>query len=240
MLGLAPDVVELHPQGVADHLHRLTEDGGAAGCHRRQIGVVDRAAKARRLLGVRRVVGGGVRLLAHGDLVDAVGRARRHDRQELDEPGADAGPEHRGPAPLAGGGDPVTVAAQRVAGDEGRGADDVDAGFEDAHELVDVPPHGVVHDAVGFQGQQGVDVVGGGHAHRVDAAQLADVSSDLVGGPRVAADELQIGAFHDAFHRPFAHVPRGPLDDAQRHQPEPTGVNSRCRFVRPRRIHVFS
>ena len=71
--------------------------------------------------------------------------------------------------------------------------DDVDARLEDADELVDRRPHRVVDDAVGLQREQRVDVVGGGDADRVDADELADVDADLVGGPRVATDQLEVG-----------------------------------------------
>ena len=116
----------------------------------------------------------------------------RGDADELDEAGADAGAEHRRATPLAGVDDAVAIGAEAAAVDERRGADDVDAGLEDADELVDVGPHRVVDDAVGLQGEQRVDVVGRGDADRVDAAQLADVAPDLVGGPGVAPDQLEV------------------------------------------------
>ena len=66
-------------------------------------------------------------------------------------------------------------------------ATDVGARLEDALEVVEVGPVGHVRDAVGLEGEQRLDVVGGGHADRVDAAQLADVAPDLVGRVGVAA-----------------------------------------------------
>ena len=56
---------------------------------------------------------------------------------------------------------PVAAVAEVVAGDERRGRHDVHTRRQDAHQLVDVDPHRVVDDAVGFQRQQSVDVVGG-------------------------------------------------------------------------------
>ena len=103
-----------------------------------------------------------------------------HDGQLVDVAGADPGAEHRRAAPRARLGDLVAAVALVVAGDERRRRDDVDARRQDADELVDVDPHRVVDDDVGLQGQQGVDVVGGGDAERFDAAQFADVAADLV------------------------------------------------------------
>ena len=94
---------------------------------------------------------------------------------------------------------------------------DVDAGLEDADELVGVGPHRVVDDAVGLQRQQGVDVVGGGDADGVDAAQLADVAADLVGRPGVAADQLEVGVGDDGPDRPLADVARRPLHHPDGH-----------------------
>ena len=125
--------------------------------------MIDRVAEAGRYLRVRRVVGGGVRFLADGHLVDPVAGAGRHDGEQLHEAGADARPEHRRSPAFACGHDSVPVATERVAGDEGGRAHDVDARLEDADELVDVAPHGVVHDAVGLQGEQGAAVRPGRH-----------------------------------------------------------------------------
>ena len=117
--------------------------------------------------------------------------------------------------------DAVAVGAEAPPVDERRGADDVDAGLEDADELVDVRPHRVVDDAVGPQREQRVDVVGGGDADRVDAAQLADVAADLVRRPGVAADQLEVGVGDDGPHRPLADVARRPLHHSQRHRRTP-------------------
>ena len=87
---------------------------------------------------------------------------RRDDRQQVGEPGTDTGTEHRRAALLARLFDPVATVAEVVAGDERRGRDDVHPRRQDFHQFVDVDPHRVVDDAVGFQRQQRVDVVGGG------------------------------------------------------------------------------
>ena len=87
-------------------------------------------------------------------------------REQLGEAGVDAGAEHRRAAALARVDDAIAIGAEAAAVDERGRADDVDARFEDAHELVDVRPHRVVDDAVGLQREQRVDVVGGGDARR--------------------------------------------------------------------------
>ena len=101
----------------------------------------------------------------------------------------------------------------------GRG-DDVDAGAENADQYVDVGEHRVVDDAVRLQGQQRVGVVGGCHAQRFDAAELADVLAHLVGCPGVAADELEFGIRDDGVDRLAADVARGPLHDPIGHVPD--------------------
>ena len=177
-----------------------------------------RPAEAGGPLRVRRVVEGGVGRLVDGDLVDAVADARGGDAHQLDEAGADARAEHRRPAALARGRDAVVVVAEPSAVDERRRADDVHPCFEDADHLVGVGPHRVVDDAVGLQRQEGLDVVGRLDAHGLDPAQLAHVAAGLVGGPGVAADELEVGVGDDGADRPLAHVARGPLHDAERHR----------------------
>jgi hypothetical protein len=65
-------------------------------------------------------------------------------------------------------------------GDERRRGHHVDAGRQDADQLVDVDPHRVVDNAIRLQREQGVDVVGGGHAQRCDADQLAGVAAGFL------------------------------------------------------------
>ena len=155
--------------------------------------MVDRCAEAHRYLGRGGVVERGVGGLVDRDLVDPVADGRRHDGQQLGEARADAGSEHRRAAAPARLEDPVAIGAQVVARDERRRRHDVHARRQDAHQLVDVEPHRVVDDAVRLQREQRVDVVGGGDAQRVDAAQLSDVAADLVRRPGVAPDELELG-----------------------------------------------
>ncbi len=85
---------------------------------------------------------------------------------------------------------------------------------EDAHQLVDVDPHRVVDDDVGFQREQRVDVVGGGDAERLDAGQLADVAAGLVLRPGVAADEFEVRIPGDRRDGALSDISRRPLDDA--------------------------
>ena len=75
---------------------------------------------------------------------------------------------------------PVAALAQVVSGDEGRRGHHVDARGQDADQLVDVDPHRVVDHAVGFQGEQRVDVVGGRNAQRRDPDEFAGVAADLL------------------------------------------------------------
>ena len=103
--------------------------------------------------------------------------------------------------------------AEVVPGDERRGRDDVHARRQDAHQLVDVDPHRVVDDAVGFQRQQRVHVVGGGDAERFDSDQLADVDPVLVLRPGVAPDEFVVRVLRDRLYRALSDISRRPLDD---------------------------
>src|SRR4029078_1763115 len=102
----------------------------------------------------------------------------RHDREQLGESWADAGTEHRRATAPARRLDPVAIGAEVVAGEERGVGDDVHAGAEDAFQLGDVVPHRVVDDAVRGEGEQRVDVVGGGDGQRRDPAQLAGLTTD--------------------------------------------------------------
>ena len=219
VLGLAHHVVELDAERVGHHRHGFAEHRRALGRHRLEVGVVDRPTEPRRHLRGRRVVAGRVGRLADRDLVDPIADAGEHDAQQLGPPRADPRAEERRAASLARLDQSLAIRAQPPAVDERRRGDDVDTGFEDPHELVDRRPHRVVDDAVGAQREQRVDVVGGGHAQRIQATQLTDVASDLVGRPRVAAHQLQPGIPGDRDHRLLAHVSGGPLHDSKRHRP---------------------
>ena len=181
VLGLADHVVELDAERVGHHGHRFAEDRRALGRHPLKVGVVDRSTESGRLLRGRRVVAHRVGRLADRDLVDPIADAGDHDAQQLDESRIDPRAEERRAAPLARLDQSLAIRAQPPAVDECRRGDDVDAGSEDPHELVDRRPHGVVDDAVRAQREQGVDVVGCGDAQRIQATQLADVAPDLVG-----------------------------------------------------------
>ena len=129
------------------------------------------------------------------------------------KPGLTPGAEHRRAALLARLVDPVAAGAQVVAGDERRGGHHVHSRRQDAHELVDVDPHRVVDDAVRFERQQRVDVVGGGDAERFDPDQLADVAAGLVLRPGVAPDEFIGRVVRDRLYRALSDISRRPLDD---------------------------
>ena len=86
---------------------------------------------------------------------------------------------------------------------------------------------GVYTHAVGLQGEQRIHVVGGGDADGVHAAELADVAPDLVGGPRVAPDQLELRVREHGADGSLADVAGGPLHDAHCHLSFP-----RCRAAR--------
>ena len=106
----------------------------------------------------------------------------RHDGEQLGEAGADAGAEHASTPPCSASlVDRRAVDAEIVAGDERCRGHDVHARRQDADHLVDVEPHRVVDDAIRFQRQQRVDVVGGQRCRSGRSPQqLADVAADLV------------------------------------------------------------
>lgn len=161
----------------------------------------------------RGVVQRGVGRLGDGDLVDAVARRRRHDRQQLGEARADAGAEQRRAAALTRLDQPGPAVAEVVAGDERRARHHVHPGLQDAHQFVDVDPHRVVHHRIGFQREQCVDVVGGVDAERLDPGQFADVAAHLLRRPGVAADQFQIRIGRDRRDRTLTDIAGRPLDD---------------------------
>ena len=57
-----------------------------------------------------------------------------------------------------------------------------------------------VTDAVGVEGEQGVDVLGGGDAHGVDPAELAGVAAGLVVAVDPQPDQLEVGVVDDGGH----------------------------------------
>jgi hypothetical protein len=120
---------------------------------------------------------------------------------------------------VAGVLDPLPIGGtERVARDEGCRGNDVHAGREDPHELVEVRELRVVDDAIGLQRKESVHVVGGEHARRFDAGELAGVHADLVRAPCVATHELELRARQHGLHGPAADVARRPLHHASCHQ----------------------
>jgi hypothetical protein len=89
---------------------------------------------------------------------------------------------------------------------------------EDADEFIDGQPHRVVDNAVGFQGEQRIDVIGRNHPDTVDADQLADVDTDLRRRPREAPHELEGRVRHDRLDRLLADVACRPLHHLDRHE----------------------
>src|SRR3546814_10807039 len=84
----------------------------------------------------------------------------------------------------------------------------------------DLPQRHVEHD-VGLQRDQLVDVVGGGDAERIEAAQLTDVAAGLLGAPGVAAHQLQLRMGERGPHRVLGHVASGPLHHSDGHSLSP-------------------
>ena len=77
---------------------------------------------------------------------------------------------------------------------------------------------GGVDDALGVQGDQRVDVVGGDHAGRVvEPAELGGVATHLGGAGGVDADQLQIGVLDQRPEGVEADVARRELDDPACH-----------------------
>ncbi len=103
-----------------------------------------------------------------------------------------------------------------------RGVDHVLARRQHPAEVVDhlagadVGVRGVT-DAVGVEGEQGVDVLGGGDADRVDAAQLAGVAAGLVVAVDPEPGQLEVGVVDDGGHGVDADGPGRPLDDLVAH-----------------------
>jgi hypothetical protein len=69
---------------------------------------------------------------------------------------------------------------------------------EDRLDLVSLELAGHVEDAVGPEGEDLVEVMGGGHPDRVEPAQLAGVDAHLVLAVDPQPDQLQPGVADDA------------------------------------------
>ena len=142
----------------------------------------------------------------------------------------DAVDVHRGPAGDArrlDGVDQPGVGVGRVdQPDQGRG-DHVGAGRQEGGDLgqrLVGPALGLrrVDDAVGAEGDESVDVVGGQHpGGLVEPAELGRVPTDLGRARGVHPDELQIGSFDDGLQGVAADVAGGELDDSEAHGAHP-------------------
>ena len=180
VFGLTTDFVQLHAEGIAEEKHRLSKDSRASLRDFAQVGLVDRIAETHDLLGVRRVVDGGVEGLHDGDPVHPVGHSGGDDREQLHEARIEPAAEYRRTAEFASLRDAVATRSESVTGDELRGRHHVDAGAQNPHQLIDIREHRVVDHAVRLQRDQCVDVVCGQDTERLDPAQLAGVAADLV------------------------------------------------------------
>src|SRR5581483_8844724 len=86
----------------------------------------------------------------------------------------------------------------------------------------------VVHQRVGFQRDQGVDLIGGGDAHRFgQSADVADVAADFVGVADADADQFEHRVLDDFGDHHLADEAGAPdhhsLLVAYRHTPPPSG-----------------
>lgn len=122
--------------------------------------------------------------------------------------------EDRGIACSAGLLDAIPiVGALLAAGDPGGARADVDTRLEQSRQLVDVGPQRVVTARIGFQREQGIDVVGCGDARRLgESGELGGVDADLVRAVRVHPDQLHVVTADDGVQRALADVAGGPLD----------------------------
>src|SRR5207237_3007492 len=87
--------------------------------------------------------------------------------------------------------------AGRIEPAEGR--DDVLARLENARDDRGVGHEWAVHDAVGVDGENGVDVAGRGDAERVASDERANVDAVLVGTVNLTTGQLQVGMAEHAF-----------------------------------------
>ena len=114
---------------------------------------------------------------------------------------------------VAGVGDPVPTGPLIVSGDEGGSRDDIHARRQNALQLANVNPHGVVDHAVWFQREQGVDVVRGQYSQGFHATNLTDIATDLLRRPRIATDQFEEWVRRQGLDGTLADISRRPLDD---------------------------
>ena len=199
---------------IAQQMHRIAEHGGAGSGESGELGIVRETAVPHRQLGVGRVVPRGVDRFEHAHRVDPIADAGGHDPEQVGKTGVHARAEDGAASARTGLDDARPSVAEGVPGDEPCGGDHVDPRLEDPHHVIDVGPLRVVDHAIGFESEQRVDVIGGEHPDGIDPAQFAHITTDLVGAPRVATDELESRVRDRSSHRSLAHVPGRPLHDS--------------------------
>ena len=154
---------------------------------------------------------------------------QRHREQVVGEAGVDAGGEARRLAQLArlgDGLDPVRRVEMHGGPHPRRhgGGAHVDAGAQEAGDQRDVVVgvrrgRAVVHQGVGLERDQRVDVVGRGDTERFgQSADLADVAADLVGIADADADQFEHRMFDDFGDDHLADETRSPDHDSLRHR----------------------
>ena len=219
------DLVQLEAQRRRDQGdHRPPGQGRAPGRQQQGLGLVGLPEPHDLEHGEGVVPGGVVDDLHHPDGADVLAQPEGPDGDAgVAVAGVDARGEEGRPALLAGGlqlvAEPGLLGVQQ--GHERR----VDHVLARRQHPADVVDHlagadvgvGRVADAVGVEGEQGVDVLGGGDAHRVDAAQLTGVAAGLVVAVDPEADQLEIGVVDDGGHGVDADGARRPLDDLVAH-----------------------
>ena len=192
-LGLAHDLVELDAERVGDHRHRLTEHGGAVAGHvvearggrsagRTRPAARCRASRRRWCRPSRWTVTLSTRL----QMPATVMASSSTNPGLMPVPNSDEPPRsHASTRRSRSGAEPAPV-------DERGGRDDVDAGLEDADQLVDRRPHRVVDDAVGLRARA-ARRRRSSRRRRSDRCPTSSPTSTptLLVGPGVATDQLE-------------------------------------------------
>jgi hypothetical protein len=83
-----------------------------------------------------------------------------------------------------------------------------------------------VHQRVGRERQQRVEVVGGDDARGIQTADLAGVTADLVGIRHAHPDQLERGVPHDLGDHHLADEPRPPHHHALGHSDPPSSPDA--------------
>ena len=221
--------IEVEAELGGHHPHRLPEAGAEGVGHDAGAGLLWRGAEQHP---VADDVGSAVR----ADVGELLGPdvAHRADSAEIISGNRSVMPPGWMPVPCS-----VTPAARHTASnarplvvgrvEPAERGHDVLARLEDAGDDRRVGEQRAVDHAVGVDGEQRLDVGGGGDADRVAADQRADVDAVLVGRVHPAPDQLEVGVIEHALDGGPAHPARRPLDHSKRgHIAPPRFANDLC------------